>query len=208
MVAPAVGAVVGPRVGYRRQTTNCPCGQATALKRWHDRWATGMPNQASRSVSEARRKISEKVLADGRTRGIPCGNQERREVVLFLFSSGVEAVAANRTSEERHDRGSEPKATDLRPRGSGVVFGQRRTTWKTFPPKTTPDPRSRRFYQEKRIIAGRPIVGPACRSVSMPSRPARAGSYRHPRRAIDRGGLGSGRPGGTAGTDPIPSDRR
>jgi hypothetical protein len=31
---------------------------------------------------------------------------------------------------------------------SGVVFGQRSTTWKASYPKTTPDPRFRRFHQE------------------------------------------------------------
>jgi hypothetical protein len=43
----------------------------------------------------------------------------------------------------------------VRPRGSGVVFGQRLTTWQAAHPKTTPDPRYPRFPQE---IPGRVLT--------------------------------------------------
>ena len=60
--------------------------------------------QTIRAVSDALRKISEEMLADGRTRGIQSGKQKRRDIVLFFSLQAWEEAAARRTSEERHDR--------------------------------------------------------------------------------------------------------
>ena len=55
---------------------------------WFSRaWTTPKPLQPSRAVSDACRKIPEKMLANGRTRGIQC----RQRNVGTLFSSSLQA---------------------------------------------------------------------------------------------------------------------